>query len=163
MGRVVLQAEALCGKIEEFRFQQQRIPALAFDLGQDSCVFLSEGLGDTPVPYAGVALIAIKELGSQDLILASTVGGDDMRQSYWAIMAATLSLSTPHIARADADLFKERCAKCHARASLLAANLKGQTRDDKAAALDAFLKTHHADDGQVRAKIIAYLMNPAGK
>jgi hypothetical protein len=88
-----------------------------------------------------VALIAIKERGSQDLMLgAPTVGGDDMRLSHWAIVAAILSLLTPDIARADADLFKKRCAKCHARASLLAAGLKGQTRDDKAAALDAFLR-----------------------
>lgn len=86
-----------------------------------------------------------------------------MRLSRWAIVAAILSLLTPDIARADADLFKERCAKCHARASLLAANLKGQTREDKAATLDAFLKTHHADDEPVRAKIIAYLIGLSGK
>jgi hypothetical protein len=86
-----------------------------------------------------------------------------MQLSNWAIVAAILSLLTPDIARADTDLFKERCAKCHARASLLAANLKGQTKDDKAAGLDAFLKTHHADDGQVRATIIAYLIGLSGK
>jgi hypothetical protein len=86
-----------------------------------------------------------------------------MRLSHWAILAAILSLLTSGIARADADLFKERCAKCHARAGVLARNLKGQTRDDKAAGLDAFLKTHHADDEQVRAKIIAYLIGLSGR
>lgn len=86
-----------------------------------------------------------------------------MRVWHWAIVVATACLSAPDAARADTGLFKERCAKCHARAGLLAANLKGQTREDKAAALDAFLKTHYADDEQVRAKIIAYLIGLSGK
>ena len=87
-----------------------------------------------------------------------------MRLSHWAIVVVIACVFAPHAAKADADLFKERCAKCHARASVLARNLKGQTTEDKATALDTFLKTHHADDAQVREKIIAYLTrstNPA--
>lgn len=66
-------------------------------------------------------------------------------------------------ASADADLFKLRCAKCHARAGALANNLKGQTNEDKAAALDAFLKKHHADDEEARGKIVAYLIGLSAK
>ena len=86
-----------------------------------------------------------------------------MRLSQWAIVAVAAVMLSPDAVRADADLFKERCAECHPRASVLAGNLKGQTREDKAAALDAFLKTHHADDEQVRAKIIAYLLGLSGR
>jgi hypothetical protein len=86
-----------------------------------------------------------------------------MRLMNWVIVVAAACVFAPGTARADADLFKERCAKCHARVSGLAGNLKGHTREDKAAALDAFLMTHHADDKLVRAKIIAYLIGLSGK
>ena len=66
-------------------------------------------------------------------------------------------------ARADATLYKEYCAKCHARAAALAANLKGQTEEAKTSSLDAFLQNHHAGDVQVRAKIVAYLVELSSK
>lgn len=75
-----------------------------------------------------------------------------------SLMAGTLA-AVP--ARADEALYKEHCARCHARASTLAANLKGQSAEDKAARLDEFLKTHYAEDTEVRAKIVAYLMGLA--
>lgn len=61
-------------------------------------------------------------------------------------------------AHADAALFKEKCAKCHARASALASSLKGRTVDEKASQLDTLLKSHHAEDAEARAKIVAYLV-----
>jgi mono/diheme cytochrome c family protein len=64
----------------------------------------------------------------------------------------------PVSARGDAALYKEHCARCHARVGALAANLKGQSAEEKAARLDVFLKTHYAEDAEVRAKIVAYLM-----
>jgi hypothetical protein len=45
----------------------------------------------------------------------------------------------PAAASADADLFKDRCGKCRARATTLARGLKGDTTPAKTAALDAFL------------------------
>jgi hypothetical protein len=79
------------------------------------------------------------------------------------VMALAIVLLTPVGASADAGLYKERCAKCHARASALASGLKGETKEDKAAALDAFLMKHHADDAQVRAELVAYLVGLSAK
>jgi hypothetical protein len=80
-----------------------------------------------------------------------------------AVMALAILLLISAGASADAGLYKERCAKCHARAGALANGLKGQTKEDKAAALDAFLTKHHADDAQVRARIVAYLVGLSAK
>jgi hypothetical protein len=80
-----------------------------------------------------------------------------------AVMALAIVLLIPAGASADAGLYREHCAKCHARAGVLAKGLKGETTEDKAAALDAFLMKHHADDAQVRAKIVDYLVGPSGK
>ena len=87
----------------------------------------------------------------------------DGRRVVAAALALVSSAPAPTVAHADQVLFIERCAKCHARASIVAANLKGQTAVDKASHLDAFLKTHHADDEQVRAKIVAYLVGLSSK
>jgi hypothetical protein len=69
----------------------------------------------------------------------------------------------PAAASADADLFEDRCGKCHARATTLARGLKGDTAAAKTAALDAFLEAHHAEDAEIRARIVAYLMGLSGK
>ncbi len=73
----------------------------------------------------------------------------------FSLMAVVLSAISAH---AEAPLYKEHCAKCHARAGTLATNLKGQTAEEKASRLEAFLQSHHANDPQVRARIIAYLI-----
>lgn len=73
----------------------------------------------------------------------------------FSLIAVALSAVSAH---PEAPLYKEHCAKCHARAGALAANLKGQTAEEKASRLEAFLQSHHANDSQVRAKIIAYLV-----
>ncbi|MFN3746370.1 MAG: c-type cytochrome [Hyphomicrobiaceae bacterium] len=72
-----------------------------------------------------------------------------------SLMAGAIA---PVEARAGEALYKEHCARCHARAGTLAANLKGQSAEDKATRLDEFLKTHYAEDAEERAKIVAYLM-----
>ena len=69
----------------------------------------------------------------------------------------------PGSAHADAALYKTHCAKCHARAGTLAAVLKGQSDEEKASRLDAFLTTHHAEDAQARAKIVTYLVDLSKK
>ncbi len=79
------------------------------------------------------------------------------------VLALAVGALAPASARADAAQFNEHCAKCHARAAALAHGLKGQTPDEKSSQLDTFLKTHHADDAQVRAKIVAYLLGLSGK
>lgn len=79
------------------------------------------------------------------------------------VLALAVSAFAPAAARADAALFNEHCAKCHARAAALARGLEGETPNEKSSQLDAFLKTHHADDAQVRAMIVAYLVGLSGK
>lgn len=50
------------------------------------------------------------------------------------------------------------CAKCHGRVGTLARNLKGDTRDERAATLSKFLEDHHIDDPVARAAIVEYLV-----
>jgi hypothetical protein len=71
---------------------------------------------------------------------------------------------TPAAVHADEALFRERCARCHEPPS----RLQGQTAEEKASSLDAFLKTHYADrtgtsDAQVRARMVRYLVGLAEK
>jgi hypothetical protein len=80
-----------------------------------------------------------------------------------AVMALAIVGLIPAGASADAGVYREHCGKCHARAGTLANGLKGATKEDKAAALDAFLTKHHADDAQVRARIVAYLVGLSAK
>ena len=70
------------------------------------------------------------------------------------LLIATLSSSSI----ADERTFEEHCARCHQRAISLARRLKEQTVEERSAALDRFLETHHAQDPQVRAAVIEYLM-----
>ncbi len=66
-------------------------------------------------------------------------------------------------ALADAQTYKERCVKCHARAATLARSLKGTTPGEKAAWLVGFLATHHVDDEVERAKLVDYLIGLTAK
>jgi hypothetical protein len=66
-------------------------------------------------------------------------------------------------ALADAQTYKDRCVKCHARAATLARSLKGTTPAEKAAWLDGFLTTHHADDAVERAKLVDYMIGLTAK
>lgn len=66
-------------------------------------------------------------------------------------------------AAADAETFKAQCGTCHARAASLARGLKGETPEKKAELLDAFLANHHAPDAAIRKRIVAYLVDMAGR
>lgn len=63
----------------------------------------------------------------------------------------------PETAAASEALFKDRCAKCHARATSLARSLKGATPEAVTASLSAFLQSHHAPDEAERQSIAGYL------
>jgi hypothetical protein len=88
------------------------------------------------------------------------------RRENWTFIVALAAAGgafAPAAASADAALFKDRCSKCHARAATLARGLKGETPAAKTAALDAFLKGHHAEDADTRSRIVAYLVGLSGK
>ncbi|HET7090174.1 MAG TPA: hypothetical protein VFL17_16175 [Anaerolineae bacterium] len=53
-----------------------------------------------------------------------------------AALALAGGVFAPAAASADADLFKDRCGKCHARATTLARGLKGETTAAKTRTLD---------------------------
>jgi mono/diheme cytochrome c family protein len=80
-----------------------------------------------------------------------------------ALASLAISAAGPGPALADAALYGEHCAKCHARAATLARSLKGGTIAEKSAALDKLLSGHHAPDPEVRSRIVAYLLGLAGK
>jgi hypothetical protein len=87
----------------------------------------------------------------------------NVRGAWIVVFSLIAGMLAPVSALADAALYKAHCAKCHARAGNLAVNLKGQTEEEKASSLDAFLTTHHAEDAQVRAKILTYLVDLSKK
>jgi hypothetical protein len=60
-------------------------------------------------------------------------------------------------ASASEPAFKEHCSKCHERPSSVARSFDGNEEQRKKA-FDRFLSRHYAEDPQVRAKIIAYLL-----
>ena len=63
-------------------------------------------------------------------------------------------------ASASEPAFTEHCSKCHARASSVARSFDGNEEQRKKA-FDRFLSTHYAEDSQVRAKIVDYLLTVA--
>ena len=78
-----------------------------------------------------------------------------------SVAAMTIALFVVHstAARADATAFQSHCAKCHERVKPLALKLKGDSREERSVALAKFLETHHAEDAQVRAAIVDYLVD----
>ncbi len=71
-----------------------------------------------------------------------------------ALMIAASGFATASVAE---PAFKEHCSKCHARASSVARSFDGNEEQRKKA-FDRFLSTHYAEDPQLRAEIIAYLL-----
>jgi cytochrome c551/c552 len=61
-------------------------------------------------------------------------------------------------AAAEAVAFNTHCARCHPRTTTLVRSLKGDTRDERAAALATFLQSHHCEDPRARAAIVSYLV-----
>ena len=74
-----------------------------------------------------------------------------------ALMIAANGFAT---ASASEPAFKEHCSKCHTRPSSVARSFDGNEEQRKKA-FDRFLSTHYAEDPQVRAKIIDYLLTVA--
>lgn len=109
----------------------------------------------TLIYYARGAL----RVPNRDLQMQMTSG----RCAAAIVLVLAAAAFAPAAARADAALFNEYCAKCHARAAAVARGLKGETSDATSSQLDTFLKSHHADDAQVRARIVAYLVALSGK
>jgi len=72
--------------------------------------------------------------------------------------ALTLISAGGSVGFATEAAFQTHCSKCHSRASTLARRLKGDTRDERAAALSKFLEDHHLDDPAARAAIVNYLV-----
>ena len=87
----------------------------------------------------------------------------NVRGSWIAGLSLIAAALTPVSALADAALYKAHCSKCHARAGTLAVKLKGQSEEEKASRLHAFLTTHHAEDAETRANIVAYLVDLSKK
>ncbi len=81
-----------------------------------------------------------------------------LRATVIGLIVVGLAFIVPTSASADAQTFKDHCAKCHARPQTLARQLKGDTPEAKRLALDGFLATHHANDAEVRNRIIDYLV-----
>lgn len=73
------------------------------------------------------------------------------------LMVAASGFATASVAE---PAFKEHCSKCHARASSVARSFDG-SEEQRKKAFDRFLSTHYAEDPQVRAEIIAYLLTAA--
>ena len=72
-------------------------------------------------------------------------------------VALAAALCYPALAEEGADDYAAACASCHGDAEELKAGLSGETADDRAVALDAFLENHFAPDADTRGRIVAYL------
>ena len=66
----------------------------------------------------------------------------------------------PYSGAADpgAAAFDTACSDCHATPADRAEAIDGANVTDRAAALDALLSMHYAQDPEIRAAIIAYLV-----
>jgi hypothetical protein len=78
-------------------------------------------------------------------------------------MGLLISVSNFATATGAESTFKECCGKCHVRPASVVRGLKGNTEEQRRNALDQFLSTHHAEDPEVRAEIIGYLLELASK
>jgi hypothetical protein len=73
------------------------------------------------------------------------------------MMALMIAASGFATASGAEPAFKEHCSKCHARPSSVARSFDGNEEQRKKA-FDRFLSRHYAEDPQVRANIIDYLL-----
>ena len=79
------------------------------------------------------------------------------RYAGMAVTALMIAASGFATASASERAFKGNCSKCHTRPSSVARSFDGNEEQRKKA-FDKFLSRHYAEDPQVRAKIIAYLL-----
>ena len=79
-------------------------------------------------------------------------------------IALTFALAPAHaveegdVTRGEAA-YEANCASCHANAARITARVAGADDAERAAALEAFLPDHYAEDDQDRADIIAYMLS----
>jgi hypothetical protein len=84
-----------------------------------------------------------------------------IRRYVWTVMIALMIVASGFAtASASERAFKGNCSKCHARPISVARSFDGNEEQRKKA-FDRFLSTHYAEDPQVRAKIIDYLLTVA--
>ena len=82
------------------------------------------------------------------------------RYAGMAVTALMIVASGFATASASERAFKGNCSKCHTRPSSVARSFDGN-EEQRRKAFDRFLSTHYAEDPQVRAKIIDYLLTVA--
>jgi len=73
-------------------------------------------------------------------------------------LALLLLVKLANFAGADELSFKEHCAKCHPRAGSIMRGFGGKTAEERSVQLDSFLKAHHAQDPELRANIVNFLV-----
>jgi hypothetical protein len=85
---------------------------------------------------------------------------DRKRNSFmWARAAIGLLVAISSATTANGEsTFREHCGKCHARPTSVLRGLKGNAEQERRRELDEFLAMHHAEDPELRAEIIDYLM-----
>ena len=84
-----------------------------------------------------------------------------IRQYVWTATTGFLIAASGYATASGAEpAFKEHCGKCHARPSSVTRSFAGNEEQRKKA-LDGFLATHHAEDPQLRAEIVGYLLDLA--
>jgi hypothetical protein len=84
-----------------------------------------------------------------------------IRRYVWTAMTALLIAASGYATASGTEpAFKEHCGECHARPSSVARSFSGREEQRKKA-FDRFLSTHYAEDPQLRAEIVAYLLDLA--
>lgn len=82
------------------------------------------------------------------------------RYAWTAMAALMIAASGCATASGAKPAFKKHCSKCHARPSSIARSFDG-SEEQRKKAFDRFLSTHYAEDPQLRAEIVAYLLTVA--
>jgi hypothetical protein len=100
--------------------------------------------------WCSCALLAIQSMMSITIWIGRLIAG--------SVLAIGLGAVAGAAAHADATAYSEHCARCHAQAIVVARTLKGDAETEKASRLDAFLRSHYAEDAEDRAKIVDYLI-----
>jgi hypothetical protein len=79
----------------------------------------------------------------------------------WTTITTLLIVASGYATASGTEpAFEEHCGKCHARPSTVARSFGGSEQQRKKA-FDKFLSAHYAEDPQLRAEIVAYLLDLA--
>jgi mono/diheme cytochrome c family protein len=88
----------------------------------------------------------------------ATVAGIALTFTLAAPLAPAHAVEEGDVTRGEAA-YEANCASCHANAARITARVAGTDDAERAAALEAFLPDHYAEDDQDRADIIAYMLS----